>query len=270
MERGLTLAWQTVIKMIDGFFRLLPNLVIAGIILFIFYFLSQMVGKAAYSLSSRAQVDKTLAHAIAKLMSVATVVMGLLICAVIVVPNFSPDKLIAGLGITSVAIGFAFQNILQNFFAGMLLLWQKPFGIGDEIKAKDFEGTVEDITIRTTLLKTHTGERVYIPNGVLFTEPVTVYTAYDKRRIHLQIPFANISEDKAIEAARAALYSLNTVAREPKPQIYTSVSGSTFVLDIYFWASSTTAKMIQATDEAGTAIGRALKEHENNEKNKAA
>lgn len=268
MERGLTLAWQTVIKMIDGFFRLLPNLVIAGVILFVFYFLSRIVGKAAYSLSSRAQIDKTLAHAIAKLMSVATVVMGILICAVIVVPNFSPDKLIAGLGITSVAIGFAFQNILQNFFAGMLLLWQKPFGIGDEIKAKDFEGTVQDITIRTTLLKTHTGELVYIPNGVLFTEPVTVFTAYDKRRIHLQIPFANISEDKAIEVAKTALNGLSAVAKDPKPQVYTAVSGGSLALDVFFWASSANAKMIQATDEAATAIGRALKEQERIEKDR--
>lgn len=259
MQHGLQLAWQTVTKMVDGFFELLPNLLISCAVFFVIHMLSRVIGKAAFSISSRAQIDQTLGHAIEKLMAVAINVLGLLVCAVIVVPDFSADKLIAGLGIGSVAIGFAFQNILQNFFAGMLLLWQKPFRIGDEIKARDYEGTVEDITIRTTLLKTHTGQRVYIPNGVLFTDPVTVNTAYAHRLIHLQVPFKEVPDEKAVQVAKMTLAGLETVAKDPEPKVYVSAANGALSLDIYFWASSKNADIIRATDDATLALEKALR-----------
>lgn len=259
MQHGLHLAWLTVVKMVDGFFEILPNLVIACGVFFIFNLLSRLAGKAAFTISNHAHIDQTLSHAIAKLMSVVITVLGLLVCAVIVVPNFSADKLIAGLGITSVAIGFAFQNILQNFFAGMLLLWQKPFGIGDEIKSRDYEGTVEDITIRTTLVRTHTGQRVYIPNGILFTDPVTVNTAYGQRLVHLQVPLKDVPDEKAIEVAKRTLADLDSVANDPEPKIYVSSSGGAISLDIYFWAGARHAEIVAATNEATWALEKAFR-----------
>jgi small conductance mechanosensitive channel len=73
-----------------------------------------------------------------------------------------------------VAIGFAFQNILQNFLAGILLLLQEPFDLGDWISVTGIEGTVEDIQTRATIVATKDGNRVMIPNAVLFTSPVSV------------------------------------------------------------------------------------------------
>lgn len=259
MDHGLSLAWKTTIKMVDGFFAILPNLLIAAVVFALFYMLSRASGNLALLIARRAKMDKTLARALEKLFAVCTNLFGLLVCAVIVVPSFSLDKLIAGLGITSVAIGFAFQNILQNFFAGMLLLWQKPFGIGDEIKTRNYEGTVEDITIRTTILKTFEGQRVYIPNGVLFTDPVTVNTAYANRKLHLLIPVSNqINEEKAIEIAQNALNNVPSIAKQPTPEIYVTASGDSTNLDIYAWSGSRNSEIVKATDEATFAVQSAL------------
>jgi small conductance mechanosensitive channel len=85
------------------------------------------------------------------------------------------------LGIGSVAIGFAFQNILQNFLAGILLLLQEPFQIGDWITITGLEGQVEDIQTRATVIRTADGNRIVIPNAVLFTNPVTVARAASKK-----------------------------------------------------------------------------------------
>lgn len=270
MGHELQLAWNTVLHMWDSFFALLPNLLIALGVFFVFNMVGRFASKAGFDISKRANVDQTLAHALAKLVAVFTNVIGLLVCAVIVVPSFSPDKLIAGLGITSVAIGFAFQNILQNFFAGMLLLWQKPFGIGDEIKTREFEGTVEDIMIRTTVLKTYTGQRVYIPNGILFTDPVTVNTAYDTRQIHLQIPFKDLSDEKAVEIARTALSRLQSISQEPKPEIYALSENGSDILDIYLWAGSRNTQLVRATDESRIAVERALRQESEARKRKVA
>jgi small conductance mechanosensitive channel len=78
------------------------------------------------------------------------------------------------LGVGSVAIGFAFQNILQNFLAGILLLLQEPFRMGDWITITGLEGKVEDIQTRATVISTSGGQRIVIPNAVLFTNPVVV------------------------------------------------------------------------------------------------
>lgn len=270
MAHELQLAWNTVLHMWDSFFALLPNLLIALGVFMVFNMIGRFASKAGFEMSRRANVDQTLGHALSKLVAVFTNVIGLLVCAVIVVPTFSPDKLIAGLGITSVAIGFAFQNILQNFFAGMLLLWQKPFGIGDEIKAREYEGTVEDIMIRTTVLKTHTGQRVYIPNGILFTDPVTVNTAYGTRQIHIQIPFKDLSDEKAVDIARSTLAQLPLISKDPKPELYVVSENGSTILDIYLWAGSRNTQLIQATDQAKFALERALRKESDAGKRKAA
>lgn len=91
--------------------------------------------------------------------------LGFLIAAVIVFPTFNPGDLVAGLGLTSVALGFAFKDVLQNFFAGLLILWRRPFVVGDQIKVREYEGTVEEINVRSTRIKTYDGERAIIPNA---------------------------------------------------------------------------------------------------------
>jgi len=271
MNHGLALAWKTVVKMIDGFFALLPNLLIALLVFFIFNAIGRILRKVTYEMASRARFDKTLANALGKLTAVFVNVFGLLICASIVVPTFTPDKLIAGLGITSVAIGFAFQNILQNFFAGVLLLWQKPFVIGDEIKCKDYEGTVEDIEIRTTLLKTYTGERVYIPNGILFTDPVTVNTAYSTRQIRLQVPCGKIPPETAVQLAKKALANLESLSREKPPEVYASSQSNGTVVDVYAWSDPQNAKVIRTKSEIIFAIQKELDQfNQSQEETKAA
>src|SRR4029077_1671977 len=102
------------------------------------------------------------------------------------------SDLIKILGIGGVAIGFAFQNILQNFLAGLLLLWAQPFRVGDEIKLDAYEGTVEEIQARATIIKTYDERRVVIPNADLFTHSVTVNTALDIRRWEYDFPIDTI------------------------------------------------------------------------------
>jgi small-conductance mechanosensitive channel len=118
----------------------------------------------------------------ARLTGAATILLGFLVAFSVVSPSFQVGDLIKILGIIGVAIGFAFQNILQNFLAGLLLLWAEPFRVGDEIRLDNYEGTVEEIQARATIIETYDGRRVVIPNADLFTHSVTVNTALDIRR----------------------------------------------------------------------------------------
>jgi small conductance mechanosensitive channel len=119
---------------------------------------------------------------LARLVQTGIFVLGFLIAFSVVAPSFRAGDLIKLLGVGSVAIGFAFQNILQNFLAGILLLLQEPFQLGDLISVTGIEGNVDDIQARATVIATKEGRRVVIPNAILFTSPVAVEVATGKQR----------------------------------------------------------------------------------------
>jgi len=108
---------------------------------------------------------------LARLVHTTIALIGFLIAIWVIAPSFQAADLIKVLGIGTVAIGFAFQNILQNFLADILLLLQEPFRIGDLISVT---GNVSDIQARATIVKTKEGREVVIPNAVIFTNPVAV------------------------------------------------------------------------------------------------
>jgi len=109
------------------------------------------------------------------------------IACVIAFPAVRPGDIIGLLGLSSVAISFAFQDIFKNFLAPILLLLHEPFQLGDQIVVEGFEGTVEEISMRSTQILTYQGERVIVPNAIVFTNSVRVLTAMPHRRTNLPL-----------------------------------------------------------------------------------
>ena len=122
------------------------------------------------------------------------------------------------LGISGVAIGFAFRDILQNFLAGILILLTEPFQMDDQIVFKDFEGTVENIQTRATTIRTYDGRRIVIPNSELFTNSVTVNTAFENRRLQYDIGIGYGDDiDRAKQLILEAIASVDDVLSDPAP-----------------------------------------------------
>jgi small conductance mechanosensitive channel len=257
MERALALAWTSMVHMTDSFFARLPNILVALATITLFVFAARLAKKVIMNVSRRTKLDDTLCHAIGTIVIVFVNLLGVLVAATIVFPSFSPGNLVAGLGITSVAVGFAFKDILENFFAGILLLWQKPFRIGDEIRTNGFEGTVEDIDIRSTRIKTADGELVVVPNGGMLSSPIVVLTGFATRRLKLTVA---VPEGRSMEETRQAILDVlnksQLVERVPTPLVYQTSIGSS--LDIYFWANSRAASLQIALDEVASSIQRAI------------
>ncbi|WP_049749784.1 mechanosensitive ion channel domain-containing protein [Synechococcus sp. JA-3-3Ab] len=144
-------------------------------------------------------------------------VAGILAASVVAFPDLRLGDLIGLLGLGSVAIGFAFQDIFKNFLAGVLLLLNEPFQLNDQIVVGDFEGTVEEISIRSTQIRTYQGERVVIP-----TSPITVLTDRPFRRTDLEIGLDyNTPLPKALEVLLEAMQGVEGVLAEP-PLSWTS------------------------------------------------
>jgi small-conductance mechanosensitive channel len=217
MNSILERLWQAVRHMSDTVVSRLPALAVALIVFFSFYILSVFLARLIRRTVSRQR--QNLAVVFARLTEGATILLGLLVALAIVAPSFQASDLIKILGIGGVAIGFAFQNILQNFLAGLLLLWTEPFRVGDEIKLDAFEGRVEEIQTRATIIKTYDERRVVIPNADLFTHSVVVNTALGSRRWQYDLNVGKASrieelKDRIVEGIR----SVPGVLPDPSPE----------------------------------------------------
>jgi len=167
-------AWKSGRKIIDSTVALLPNIILAVVVFLVFLIVASVVRSTVRRVLQRRQRRQNLALLLGHLAYLTVTVFGFLVAFSVVAPSFHASDLIKVLGIGSVAIGFAFQNILQNFLAGILLLLQEPFALGDWISITGLEGKVEDIQTRATIIATADGHRIVIPNAVLFTNPVIV------------------------------------------------------------------------------------------------
>lgn len=196
---------------VDGFMRLLPNIGIAVVLFLIFLIIAHFVAKSATA-AAKARGRDSLGAVLGSLLRWSIIVIGSMLAITIVVPSIKPGDLIAGLGISSVAIGFAFKDILQNMLAGILILLRQPFEVGDQIVSGGHEGTVEKIETRATFLKTYDGRRVVIPNSDIYTDAVVVNTAFKHRRSEYDIGIGcNDDWDKAISVIKEAISTVDGV-----------------------------------------------------------
>lgn len=132
VDANPTLIFDKIDAWLDGFFKLLPNIGDAIVVFVIFWFVSKLVA----ALIRRAAKNKdrpSLAEVGSTLLRWTIVIIGSMLAVTIVAPTLTPSDLIAGLGVSPVAISFAFKDILQNMLAGILILLRQPFEVGDQI-----------------------------------------------------------------------------------------------------------------------------------------
>jgi small-conductance mechanosensitive channel len=139
-------------------------------------------------------------------------------------------------------------------------LWRKPFVVGDQLKFREFEGTIEEINVRSTRIKTFDGERAVIPNGDLYTNAVLVKTAYDRRRVRFVVGIGYLDDiEKGRATIKAVLDKTGGVMPDPGPWIYvTELAASSVNFTVYFWVESNQANVLKVSDKVATGIKYAL------------
>jgi small conductance mechanosensitive channel len=164
------------------------------------------------------------------------------------------------LGLFGLALALAFQEVLGNFIAGIMLSLQRPFRVGDEIRTSDYEGTVEDVSLRTTTVHTFDGVQVYIPNSEVWTNAIENSTETELRRTTLPVGVSyNTDLDSAQELILETVRGLDDVAEEPAPQAFVHEFGDSSInYAVRFWHESSIATEWRVRDEAARALKRAL------------
>src|SRR5258708_923140 len=151
------------------------------------------------------------------LAQLGVIILGLLIVLAIYTQG-AFGWILTSFSVVGIVIGLSLQDIMRNFFAGVWVLVERPFRIGDTIEVSGYTGLVEEITFRTTLLRTEDGRQVIVPNGDFMTKPVVNLTRFPLRRgtVHLTLDAAT---ELATEDVMAAVASVSAIARDPAPAV---------------------------------------------------
>ncbi|MBC8504033.1 MAG: mechanosensitive ion channel [Chloroflexi bacterium] len=240
------------------FLSLLPNLIVALFIFVIGLYLAGVVSRLVRKTMERRKADLEITILVAQITRWSVLIIGIMLALEQV--GFNLTAFLAGLGILGFTVGFALQDVSKNFVAGMLLLLEQPFDIGDVIEVGDYTGTVARVDIRATEIYTFDGQNVLIPNGDVFTSPIKNYSRYSKRRLDFTIGVAYGSDlELARRTALEVVTSISGVLDEPAPTlVFNNLGESSIDFTIYFWVDLNTADYSETVDSTITGINAAF------------
>ena len=205
-------------KAIDLVIEYAPDLIVAIIVLVVGLFIIKLIVKATNKAMERSEVDISLRKFLNRLFGMLLRV--LLLISVASMVGIATTSFVAILGAAGLAVGLALQGGLANFAGGVIILIFKPFKVGDFIDAQGHMGTVSEITIFTTILKTPDNKTVIIPNGALSNGSMVNFSTEPRRRVDMDFGIGyNDDINKAKDVLKSMVDSDTRVLKDPAPQI---------------------------------------------------
>jgi small conductance mechanosensitive channel len=265
MDFDLNVVWTQLQDTFTEFVTRLPTIALAILVFALFFWLAKQLSGWIKSFVNGRSHSQNAATVIGLITRWGIIVFGVLVALSIVLPSFQASDLIQILGISSVAVGFAFRDIFQNFLAGLIILLTDAFEIGDQIivESEDLEGTVTDIQTRATTIATYDDREIIIPNATLFTNAVTINTATDKLRSEQVV---GISYDSDIDTARnliqETMSQIDGVLSDPAPDVLVDdLAASSVNLKARWWTDARRSNVTQTKSAVVRQIKHTLDEH---------
>lgn len=250
--------YGTIRQLLRDIINNLPSLLGAIIVVGITWGVAIGVRYAAFTWAQQTEGDSSSEILIGRLSYGAVWVIGSVIALGVLGIDFA--ALLGALGLTSVAIGFSLKDVLSNYISGVILLAARPFRINDQVVIDNYEGTITQIQLRATTLKTYDGRLVYIPNQEVFQASIINNTASLRRRSFIIVGIdysADINQVKQI--IYQVLGNLKEVENNPPPEILVKeLAPSTVNLEVRFWVDSRRAGFLATTSIVTQNIKEAL------------
>lgn len=245
----------TAAELLDGLVAALPRVAIALLVVLVAWLVGQLL-RTVLRRHWRDTRTPSFTAVMSRVASVVVVALGVLVALTLTFPSVRPVDVLASLGFFSVAVGFAFQDILENLLAGVLLLFRQPFRGGDQVDVDGMRGTVLEITIRETRIRTFDGELLIIPNADVYKNRLVVQTAFPEKRWSVLVGVSYDDDlDVAREAAIAAVDSVPDVLLEPRPRaLLVELGASTVNIEVQFWTSSRQGDGLATRDRVIDAV----------------
>ncbi|MFO7540521.1 MAG: mechanosensitive ion channel [Chloroflexota bacterium] len=240
------------------FLAFLPNLLAALVIFLVTLYLSALLSRLLHRSMERQRADPALTLLLYHTVRWSIILVGGITALRQV--NFELTGFLAGIGILGFTLGFALQDISRNIVAGMLLLVQKPFDLGDLVEIEGFTGRVQSVDLRSTEILTLDGNNVLLPNGHVFTVPIINYSRESTRRIQLTIGVAYDSDLELVRhTALQAVRTIPDVLNAPAPSLFFHEFGEWAIkFTIRYWIDTRVTDAPTAVDPAVIAIQKAF------------
>ena len=237
-------AYQLIAQKLEGWLhdliRLLPNILLAAIVLVIGIFIAGWIRKLAAKVITKISHNTTLNGLFASVVYIFFVGIAIFTALSILQLDKAVTSILAGAGIVGLALAFAFQDIAANFISGIFISFRRPLHIGDIVKVKDYMGKVEEINLRDTVLRTFKGQLVIIPNKDVFQNPIENYTLLGKRRFDLAIGVSYGDDlEKVKTVTLNAVKGIPELSREDEITLFfTEFGDSSINFIIRMWINS--------------------------------
>lgn len=221
-------------------FRFLPRLILIAVILIITIYASRWLQLVVQNLSKRTKAPGDIGVLLGRMIRILVLVIGFMLVLnqlgwTQVVVGF-----ITGLGLTGIVLGFALQDVVKQFAAGVLLMMMQPFRTGDYILVNGYAGNVVEIQMRVTVLKTSEGDEVLIPNADVYSTAVTNKSRYDVRRRTVSFKVPDARFDAIRPHVLTAAQSVRGVAPNPAPEVVASgMDKGEIPVELQFWVDTT-------------------------------
>ena len=242
---------------IDNLIKGIPNLLTALAIFIVrLYFARMLAGIIRRVLQAR-KAPEGVTRLLADITRITVIVIGVITA---LQRFFDVTAFLAGLGILGFTVGFALQDVMKNFAAGIILLIQQPFHVDEFIGVAGFDGQVLAIDLRTTEIRALDGRIVSIPNAEVLANPIINYTRANRRRIELPVGVGyNTDTELARKVVMDAIQNVPGFMAEPAPLLgFSNFGDSALQLDTYFWIDTAKTNPIAAKDAAFSLIKNAL------------
>ncbi len=234
-----------VVKYYDSLVGITPKLIAAILVLLFAWFLARQIRRISERKLKRQMEDPLLADFLSTLIRFTVFVTGLLLALKIVGFGGITASILAGAGISAFIIGFALRDIGENFLAGILMAFKRPFRVGDFVETGAIKGKIIGLNIRDTQLKTPDGKDVYVPNAMIIKNSLINYTIDGFLRYEFVVGLPSNSDYnstmKAIEDVVLKVDGIITKRRKPTVNI-TGLSTGRVDVTVHFWIDTFTVK----------------------------
>jgi small-conductance mechanosensitive channel len=220
---------------------LLIQIALAVLLFWLILQITRILQGAAHRVLKRARPDDSavLDKALGRIIYIAGVVLA--VFASLAVLGINLTTLLASLGITSLVLGFALKDTIEQALSGTLLLFQRPFKVGDVIEIDNVEGVVVDVDIRTTNIRTFDGVHVMIPNNRVFQAVIRNKTHYTARRFEMPLTLSTNNDlAGAHRALLGAVANVPGVLADPAPAVaFDNFTDSAVRTVVRYWVDTT-------------------------------
>jgi len=220
--------------------RMLPNLVLAAVIVVAGWLLAKLVRSGVEKLLVRTQIGRSLRNLICNAVYLLIIVIALFGALSILHLDKTVTSILAGAGIVGLALGFAFQDIAANFISGVAMAVQRPIRTGELVEVAGQLGIVERIDLRTTEIKSLQGLQVIIPNKEIFQNVLTNYTRNGSRRVDLDVSVSYGDDLAKVEQVTVeAVKTIDGLLPGHDVELfYEEFGDSSINFEVRFWVSS--------------------------------